>query len=171
MVEFKAKLNNNKNYVFAKFPLRILSGVIIIIFSLTFLILGFNSILNKTFDQDIISGIILIVLAVLFAPLCFLVCNYFYKKNYKNAIYEAIEIYTLDDEYLTITQAKGNLFQTIVKAKYTDLYGVIEDNNYFYLYISKMQYHIINKSSITHGSLEEARTILKNNLKDKFKRK
>lgn len=65
----------------------------------------------------------------------------------------------------------GDVFTSTLKARYSYIYKAIEDNNYFYLYISKMQSHVIDKSSITQGTLEEVTALLKTNLGDKFKSK
>ncbi|MBS1415546.1 MAG: YcxB family protein [Clostridia bacterium] len=51
------------------------------------------------------------------------------------------------------------------------MYKAREDKNYFYLYISKMQSHVIDKSSISQGTLEEATALLKTNLGYKFNSK
>lgn len=65
----------------------------------------------------------------------------------------------------------GDVFTSTLKARYSYIYKAREDKNYFYLYISKMQSHVIDKSSITQGTLEEATALLKTNLGYKFNNK
>ncbi|MDE5667472.1 MAG: YcxB family protein [Clostridia bacterium] len=94
------------------------------------------------------------------------------KRNDKVTVYissDTEEIYTFDEEYITVTQTKGDVFFATSKARYSYIYKAYEDQNYYYLYISKLQSHVIDKASITQGTLDELRTLLKTNLGDKFK--
>lgn len=173
MVEFRSKLDSSKsralnNNMFKKLlwlyalctVLLIILGVVIIVF--------------REDDSDFAAGIGLIVLGVLITPLCYLLTRFIQKRIDKSATYisdNTEEIYIFDEQYITLTQTMGDVFTSTLKARYSYIYKAREDKNYFYLYISKMQSHVIDKSSISQGTLEEATALLKTNLGYKFNSK
>lgn len=87
------------------------------------------------------------------------------------AFADCTRCYTFDENYITLTQTRGDVFMSTLKARYSYIYKAREDNRYFYLFISKTQSHVIDKSSITQGALEEIAELLKTNLGNKFKKK
>ena len=138
------------------------------------IVIGAVSIVLKEDNSDVASGIGLIVFGILITPLGYLLTRIFQKRNDKATVYissDTEEIYTFDEQYITVTQKKGDVFFATTKARYSYIHKAYEDKNYYYLYISKMQCHVIDKASITQGSLDELHTLLKINLGDKFKTK
>lgn len=173
MVEFRSKLDGSKsralnNNMFKKLLwLYALLSVLLIVF-------GVVGIALREDGSDFATGVGLIVLGVLITPLGYLLSRFLQKRIDKSATYisdNTEEVYTFDEQYITLTQTMGDVFTTTLKARYSYIYKASEDNNYFYLYISKMQSHVIDKSSITQGTLEEVTALLKTNLGDRFKSK
>lgn len=173
MVEFRSKLDSSKSRALNKdmfkkmLWLYALLTVLIIVF-------GVVAIVYREDSSDFAAGIGLILLGELITPLGYLLTLFLQKRNDKSATYisdNTEEIYKFDEQYITLTQTMGDVFTSTLKAKYSYIYKAREDNNYFYLYISKIQSHVIDKSSIVQGSLEEVTALLKTNLGDKFKNK
>lgn len=173
MVEFRSKLDCSKsralnNNMFKKL-LWLYAGLTVLL-----IVFGVIGIVLKEDSSDVAAGIGLIVLGVLITPLGYLLSRFLQKRIDKSATYiseNTEEVYTFDEQYITLTQTRSDVFSSTLKARYSYIYKAREDNNYFYLYISKMQSHVIDKSSITQGTLEEVTSLLKTNLGDKFKSK
>ncbi len=168
MIEFRTKLNDAKSSALNKNVFKKLWWLYAL---LTILLIGIGI---SALKEDKIFGIIYIGLGLLITPLSYFLVFIIQKRFNKSANYlsdETEEIFTFDEEYMNITQVKGDSFSSTLKAKYSIIYKVIEDKNYYFVYISKMQCFVVNKSSITIGTLEEAQALLKKNLGDKFKTK
>ena len=173
MVEFKSKLDSSKSRALNKNMFKkllwlyaVLSGLLIVC--------GVLGIVFREDASDFAAGIGLIVFGVLITPISYFLALFLQKRIDKSATYISDyteEIYTFDEQYITLTQTMGDVFTATLKAGYSYIYKVREDNKYFYLFISKTQSHVIDKSSITQGTLEEATALLKRNLGDKFKSK
>lgn len=173
MIEFKQKLDSNKSAALNKSVFKKMIWLYIIL-STVMILCGVVGIIFKEDSADVASGIGLIIAGVLITPLGYLLTRFLQKRNDKSTVYISLdteEIFTFDEQYITVTQTKGDEYFATTKAKYSYIYKAQEDDNYFYLYISKMQSHVIDKSSITQGTLEEFSALLKNNLGDKFRSK
>lgn len=173
MVEFRSKLDGSKSRAFniKTFKKILWLYALLTVFLIVF---GVINILFREDGADFVGGVFLIVFGVLITPIGFLLTLFLQKRNDKASTYiseETKEVYTFNEQYITLTQTRGDVFTTTLKAKYSYIYKASEDNKYFYLYISKMQSHVIDKSSITQGTLEEVTMLLKTNLGDKFKSK
>ena len=118
---------------------------------------------------------ILFVLAILFAIVfLFKVLGYrgginkhlkTIEKNYKEFEKNSNE-YEFYEENFFVINKKGK-----TEAKYEDLIRVEETKEFFYLYVTKVLAYIIKKSGIQEGSSEELSLILKNAVKEKYKRR
>lgn len=173
MVEFRSKLDGSKSRALNKDMFKKLLWLYAVLTTLL-IVIGIVGIVLKEDSSDVAAGIGLIVLGVLITPLGYLLSRFLQKRIDRSATYisdSTEEIYTFDEQYITLTQTMGDVFSSTLKAKYSYIYKASEDKNYFYLYISKMQSHVIDKSSITQGTLEEVTSLLKANLGDKFKSK
>ena len=173
MIEFRSKLDSSKSTALNNrtFKKRLWLYALL---SLVMIVLGVIGIISKEDNSDVVSGVVLIVFGVLITPLGYLLTRIFQKRNDKATIFissDTEEIYTFDEQYISVTQTKGDVFFATTKARYSYIHKAYEDKNYFYLYISKMQSHVIDKASITQGTLDELRTLLKTNLGIKFKSK
>lgn len=173
MVEFRSKLNGNKSLALNNKTFKKMWWLYAVL-TISIIALGIIGIVKKEDDSDFFAGVFLIVLGVSITPLCYLVTIFLQKLNDKATVYisdETQEVYTFDEQYMTLTQTRGDVFSTTLKAKYSYIHKVLEDKKYYYLFISKLQSHVIDKSSITQGMLEEMSALLKNTLGEKFKTK
>lgn len=168
MVIVESVLDENVTKALNKVSLKRLS-ILLIIVSLVFILFG---IMNIS-DDDLYGGIIWIVVGILYIPLVMLLTKLIQKRSNKTMSLISVETkerYQFDNEYIVISQQKGEDFFSETKAKYNYLYKAIESDNEFVLYISNVQAHIVPKNKIVEGTVEELRDILKNNLNDKYKR-
>lgn len=173
MVEFRSKLDSSKSRALNNNMFKKLLWLYVVL-TVLLIVLGVVGIVFREDGSDFAAGVGLIVLGVLITPLGYLLARFLQKRVDKSATYisdSTEEIYTFDEQYMTLTQTMGDVFTSTLKARYSYIYKAREDNNYFYLYISQMQSHVIDKSSITQGTLEEVTALLKNNLGNKFKSK
>ncbi len=171
MVEFRSKLDSSKSKALNVKKFKQLLWFYILL-SLLLVFIGIMAITQREDNSDLIGGIIYIVLGVLLTPFGYFLTRIFQKSLDKSLILiseETEEVYTFDEQYITLTQVKGDVYSCAIKAKYSYIYKAIEDKNYYYLLISKMQSHVIDKSSITQGTLEEMTMLLKTNLGEKYK--
>lgn len=171
MIVFHSKLDSSKTKALNKKAFKKLLWLYAFL-SLLIIFIGIVSISFKEDSSDATFGIFFIVFGLLITPLGYLFTRVLQRRIDKSTVYissDTEEIYTFDEQYITITQRKGDEFSATIKARYSYIYKAYEDKNYYYLYISKMQSHVIDKSSITQGSLHELHTLLKNNLGNRFK--
>ena len=172
MVEFKSKFDASKTKALNNHTFKRLKWLIIGL-SLFLIIFGVLGILLREDESDLISGIVLIVFGVLFSPFV-IGLTYIIQRNINKSMSILSdctdEIYTFDEEYITITQQKGDAYFAQTKASYDYIYQIKEDKNYYFLYISKMQSHVIDKASLTQGSLDELNDYFYKNLGNKLKK-
>lgn len=173
MVEFRSKLNSGKSRALNNNMFKKLLWLYVLL-TVLLIAAGVVGIVFKEDSSDFASGVGLIVFGVLITPLGYLLTLFLQKRNDKAATYisdDTEEVYLFDEQFITLTQTRGDVFTSTLKARYSYIYKASEDKNYFYLYISKMQSHVIDKSSLTQGTLGEAAALLKTNLGDRFKSK
>lgn len=173
MIEFRSKLDSSKTTALTKRSFKRLLWLFVLL-SCVMIAVGAVGIAFAQDDSDLGYGVGLIVFGVLITPLGYLLSRVLQKGNDRSTIYissDTEEVYTFDEQFLTVTQTKGDEFYSTARARYSYIYKAYEDKNYYYLYISKMQSHVIEKSSITKGTLEELDLLLKRNLGERFKSK
>ena len=145
------------------------------LFILCSVALAGTGILLVAFAEDVsdtILGIILICFGAMFAPLVKLLTNSMQKKLNKSMNIlssDTVQIFQFYPDKLVITQRKGDEYEATTTAKYSYLYKVEETVSTYFLFISKMQSHVVNKADLTEGTLGDLNEILKANLGDKFK--
>ncbi|MDE6667401.1 MAG: YcxB family protein [Clostridia bacterium] len=179
MVEFQTTFSAKTVDNFAKYQLK-KSVWIFVAISAVFIVAGILFIVftDSFFDDDgllsldVLIGIILILSGIILFPI-FL---YSVKHSQKNANStmsilsdQTYSVFTFDENQLTISQKKGDTFEAFTKAKYDYLFKVVETKTNYFLYISSAQCHVIDKASLTQGSLDEFNTLLLNNLQYRFK--
>lgn len=173
MVEFRTKLDSSKTTAINKNTFKRLWFVFVSV-SLVFICLGIVGFVTKEDSEDLYYAIFCIVFGVLFTPLVWLITGVLQKSINKSAAYisdNTEEVYTFDDDKITVTQKKTDEFSAVTEAKYSYLYKVSENKDYYFLFISKVQCHVIDKKSLTVGSLAELNSLLSSRLGDKFKHK
>lgn len=125
-------------------------------------------------EGDLAYGIFMLAFGVLFFPLVY-VLTHFLQKNVDKTMNllsdETKESYVFTQDKIYVNTVQANDYSANVVASYKYLYKIIEDKNTIYLYISKMQSHVIQKKYLTEGSLEELTKFFETNFNTvKYKR-
>lgn len=131
-----------------------------VVFTALFVLLGVMDVL----DGYLVSGIVWIVFGVGFYPLVLLFTKLLQKgmnKSMSVMSEETHEEYQFYEDHVVIIQTKGEDFKGTTEAKYNYFYQAVETKTHYLLYISKTQVHVIDKSKITEGTLEEMNEILR----------
>lgn len=112
-------------------------------------------------------GITLIACGVLVLPFCLLIVL----RGQKNAVKqmpllsaEPICTFTFENDKFYIEVVKGETYRGTTEAVYDYFNKVYETETHYYLYISRMQCHVLPKKDIVEGSAEELTTLLFRNL-------
>lgn len=161
MVVFKCKFNRdvtasiNKNQFKKLLPL-------IMLFSFIFILIGVANLFYFQDSFDIGFGIFFIVFGVFFIPLVILLTKIIQKRRDQSLSLmseNTEETYKFDVDKLYITTIKGDEFTSEIVASYNYLYKIIETKTHYFLYISKVQTHVVNKCDIAEGTIEELNNI------------
>lgn len=172
MVEFRTRWNNAKTRAIFKNSVR-QTWWIVAIMSLIFVVFGIIGIVFREDMSDLEAGIMFIVVGVFFTPIVyiisFLALKFSIGRGMSYISDKSNDIYTFDDDHMTVTQVKEGMFTATINANYAYISKAIEDDEYFYLYLSKNQCYVIDKSSVTQGSPDEVTALLKIKLRDKYK--
>ena len=171
MIEFVGKFDSSvtkslNNRQFKKF------WWLFVVFSVLFIFTGVIGLILPEDESDMVFGIVMIIIGVIFTPVCILLTRILQKKIDKSMSIlstETTETYRFYQDKLIITQSKGEEFEAVTTAKYSYIYQAEETATHYFLKISKMQSHVINKANLTQGTLEELNAILSANLGAKFK--
>ena len=171
MVEFHSRLDSSKTDALNKNTFKRLWWLFALV-SVLFIALGIIGLIVREDSEDLYYAIFCLTFGVCFTPLVWLISKPIQKSLNKSTAYvsdNTEEVYTFDEEGFTITQKKTDEFSAMTQAKYSYLYKVIENNTHYFLYISKTQCHVVDKASITQGSLDELNAIFARQLGSKYK--
>ncbi len=172
MVKFETKLNADSTKQINKHSFARL-GLVMLFFSILFIAIGLVGYFSGSDDADRAMGIAFMVFGVLFAPLVWVITLLLQKYLNKSAKYitdGTDEIYIFDDETLHIKQVSKRM-QSESTYNYDFLYKVMENATHYFLYISKMQCHVVPKNSITEGDINALNELLRQKLGKKFSTK
>lgn len=172
MVEFKTTLDANKMTAVNRNTFKKMWFVFVII-SVLFIGFGVFAILLPEDASDFYLGIFLVVFGALFTPLVWLITAAEQRRLNKSMPVmseNTLSTFTFDEEKITVVQTKDFDYYDKTVISYRYLHKVLENNDYYFLYISKMQCHVIDKASLTQGTLEELNYYFDVNLGNKFKR-
>ncbi|MDE6442120.1 MAG: YcxB family protein [Clostridia bacterium] len=178
MVEFEGKFDESvtkslNNRTFKKL------WWVFVLFSAVFILLGVCGILFREDGEDLSYGIFLIAVGVLFTPAVFLLTKILQKRVDKSMSVmssDTTQTFQFYPDKLVISQVKQRYgeeeceYQATTIARYSYLYGAEETRDTYFLRISKMQYHVVNKCDLKQGTIEELNSILSSNLGQRFKR-
>ena len=171
MIEFVGKFDGNAANSVTKRQIKKLWWAYAL-FSLIFFGVGVLGVLMPEDNSDITFGIVMMVFGVLFTPLCLLVTKLM-QNNLNKSMHvlssETVETYQFFPDKLIISQRKGEEFEAVTTAQYSYLYKVEETRTQYFMKISKVQSHVVNKADLTQGTIEELNAIFANNLGIKFK--
>ncbi len=182
MVEFKIKLDNKVTEIINKHHLskmKSLFTVVLIVFAfLGFMMLcvAYEDFQNNVESalSNLIFGIVLLIVGVCYYPL-----TKWFAKKYQNKIdssmsilsSETEEVYKFDEDKLFIFVTKGEDYRSAVETNYKYINNIVETDEHYFLYISKIQCHVLNKKDLVSGSLEELNKIFEKHFSpDRFKK-
>lgn len=172
MVEFRTKLNADKAMAVNKSAFKRI-WFVFVIFSIIFIGLGVLAILFPEDRVDFYLGVFLVVFGVMFTPLFWLLTVLLQKRMNRSMplMSENTEsVFSFDGEKVVIVQTKDYDYYEKAVMSYRYLHKVLENKDYYFLYISKMQCHVIDKASLQQGTLEELNSYFAENLGSRFKR-
>ena len=171
MIEFQGRFDSNVSTAINRRAFKKLWWLFIV----CSVILVGTGILLAAFAEDLsdtILGMVLICFGILFAPFVKLLTNSMQKRLNKSMNIlspDTVQIFQFYPDKLVITQRKGDEYEATTTAKYSYLYKVEETVSTYFLFISKMQSHVVNKADLTQGTLGDLNKILTANLGAKFR--
>lgn len=135
----------------------------LIIFCLSFVLFGVASI----FLEDYFLGISFVIIGFLFYPIMLLCNKGSVKIQRKNSsllnTVMRVDFNFKSDKFIAITKY-FNEEEDIENRAYNLLKSVYEDNDYFYLFISNIQAHIVAKSGMQKGTIDDIRNLILRNI-------
>ncbi len=78
------------------------------------------------------------------------------------------EVYTFDEEGVTVETTKGEEYSSVVKARWSYFWRIEETETHYLCYISAEQAHVVPKADLTQGTAEGFNILLKRMLGQKF---
>lgn len=164
MVKFRTKFDSESTASLNKAQIKKVLWIYVIL-SLMLVVFGISKFLTEDrTESDIIVGVFLIALGVALIPVLLLVTKSAQKKidNSMSLLSENTEeTFSFDNDKIYIETVKGEQYKSYVEASYSYLYKVVENADSYFLYISKMQCHVIAKKYLVEGNLFELNDILK----------
>lgn len=177
MVEFQGKFDENQTNSMNKHTFKKLWWLFLLL-SAVLIAIGIVGIVLREDSEDLVFGVLLLSLGVLYTPLVFLLTKVLQKRLNKSMSImssDTTQTFQFYPDRLIIKQVKQRHgeeeteFEATTNTKYDYLYRVEETRDCYFMRISKMQTHVVNKSDLTQGTIEELNEILKSNLGYKFK--
>ena len=172
MIEFQGKFDSSASTALNKRVFKKLWWLFVLC-SLFLAVIGILGIVFAEDSDDAVLGAILIGFGVLFTPLVMLLTKAIQKKQNESMNIlspDTVQVFQFYPDKLVITQRKGDEYEAMTTAKYSYLYKVEETPSTYFLFISKVQSHVVNKADLTQGTIEELNGILATNLGYKFKK-
>lgn len=123
--------------------------------------------------SDIAVGIFWIIIGLLYIPLVFLFTKQTKSTDhiqYHTSYGKLDETYTFDNNGITIKQTDNKEFNSVTSFKFEEIYKLYKTKQDYFLYVNKERIHIIPKSSLKSGTIDDFEKLLKNKLKSKFKK-
>lgn len=164
MVKFRTKFDSESTASLNRAQIKKFLWIYVIL-SLMLVVAGISRMLTpEGTEYDIIVGVILIAVGVTIIPVLLLVTKSAQKKidNSMSILSENTEeTFSFDNDKIYIETVKGEQYKSYVEASYSYLYKVVENADSYFLYISKMQCHVIAKKYLVEGNLFELNDILK----------
>ncbi len=168
MIKFETKFNSDATKQLNSFTMKKIWWLYLL-FTLLFVLLGTLNLIGD--EPDLIFGIVMIAVGVAFTPACIGLTFLMQKKLNKTMSIlseDTVETYVFDEEKFSIKQEKGEDYKAITVAKYSYFNKVISTPTHYMLYLSASQCHVLPKSSLVEGSLEDLNRIFNANLHEKF---
>lgn len=140
-------------------------SIIITLLGLLYLAIAIDDMkLGEEYVGSLVVAIMLIVFGVGYYPFAKWLTKHSQTNANKSLMLissETEETYKFDEDKLYIFTIKGEKYRSAIETTYDYVCNVVENDKYIYLFISKTQCHVISKSDITSGDIDELHTILK----------
>lgn len=78
------------------------------------------------------------------------------------------EVYTFEEEGVTVETTKGEEYSSVVKARWSYFWRIEETETHYLCYISAEQAHVVPKADIAQGTTEDFNMLLTRMLGQKF---
>ena len=169
MIKFRTVFDENSVKQLSKHTLKKQLWIYIVL-SVALLLIG---VFNYSVGEKEI-GLFLIIFGLIFVPILLLTVKFSQRKvNETMSILsgETVEIYEFNEEGISIQTNKGEEYFSLITAKYGYLYKVEETETNYFLYISKLQSHIVDKRFLIEGSIEQLNELFQRKLGERFKAK
>ena len=166
MVRFETKFSNESSRALNRRAIAKLSWVYVL-FSVLFAVLGVVWIIGALTDgeaeqgekiADLVFGCIFVAFGLAFKPLTAWLTKII-QKNVDASMSimsgDTTEIYTFDENGLVIETEKTGIYKSRVEATYKYVFRIEEDAECYYLFISKLQSHVVFKKYLAEGTLAE----------------
>jgi len=155
----KDLLNQFIKFNFLKKPGQIVINIVLILLLLCMLCLSISpALIYGNFE----SIFIFLGLFILIVPTLFII-SFFLPKLLNKKLIGAVNTYEFSDSGIVIESTLPTVTGQ-VKANYSYLKTVYETNTNFYLFISRQQAYLMNKSDITEGTVSELHELLTKNI-------
>ncbi len=171
-IKFETKLNNQAAQSLARTSIKRLWWAYVLL-SLIWIVVGVINIVNPD-EPDVAFGITLIVVGVLFTPVCIAITFAVVNRNNKKMPLlsdETTETYVFTPDFVTLTQRKGSDYESTMRARYNCFNKVVSTSTHYYVYLSAQQCHVISKRDLVEGSLSDLDDIFARNFGAAFVRK
>lgn len=171
MVEVKTGLNAENLRQANKVSIKKFMWLFIVL-SVLLNLVGIVNIVSPDSETPVILPVFCIILGLLIFPgIIILIPVYqkLYNKTMKLINDETVNFFRFCDDKFYQEATKGTDFKDVCECGYSYIFKAIETNEHFFIYISKLQMHIIPKKNITLGTPMELRSILMGRLGAKFK--
>ncbi|MDE6505248.1 MAG: YcxB family protein [Clostridia bacterium] len=171
MVEFRQKFNEDKAYAATGYQAKKVIPVILVLSGLLIIFAVIGMVFGED-KEDFYSSLFILIIGVLCPALFFIllkIAQRSFNKSMRIMSSDTEEVYTFDENCFTINTKRGEVYNANVKSSYSLLYKVVETRLNYFLYISRAQTHVIDKSSLTQGTLLELNSYFASKLGAKFK--
>ena len=172
MIEFQGRFDSSAASALNKRVFKKLWWIFVIC-SLVFVVIGTLLVVFPEDLSDTVLGVVLICFGALFTPLVLWFSKRIQKKQNETMHIlspDTLQIFQFYPDKLVITQRKGDEYEGITTAKYSYLFKVEETATTYFLFISKVQSHVVNKADLVQGTIEELNEIFIRNIGPKFTR-
>lgn len=167
MVKFVTKFDSNATKDLNKHAMKKLIWVLVLV-SLFFTGCGMYNLFS---EDGLFLGIFFTAFGLLYIPIVWLLTKVIQKRRNKTMYIlseETLETFTFTEDKVFIEEVKGEKYKAFVETTYDYFYRIDETATHYFLYISKVQSHVVPKCDIKEGTIEELNTLLFNNLGPKF---
>lgn len=170
MVEFKSKFDEKVPEIVNQRQLgKMKSFFMIVLVLFAFLGAAMLFVAFENFEEDkataisdLIFAIVLLGVGFAYYPL-----TKWFAKKYQNKVNKTMsllsketeEVFKFDEDKIFMFTTKGDDYRSAVETNYKYINNIVETEEYYFLYVSKVQCHVLKKKDLVSGTLEELNKI------------